>query len=93
VIDLNELRVFAYVAALESFSKAADALSIHKSSASRMVARLERELDCKLFIHPARKVRLTGEGHKLYEKCGDMLAQVSESVSGLRNVELRRPRN
>ena len=36
VVDLNGLRVFAYVAALESFSKAAEALSIHKSSASRM---------------------------------------------------------
>ncbi|CAN7352371.1 LysR family transcriptional regulator [Variovorax sp. LjRoot178] len=74
MVDLNELRVFAYVVALDSFSKAAEALSIHRSSASRMVARLERELDCQLFVHPARKVRLTDEGQRLYEKCAEMLA-------------------
>jgi len=44
VMDLNDLRVFEKVASLLSFSAAARALGLPKSSVSRSVARLETEL-------------------------------------------------
>ena len=60
MIDLNDLRVFAYVASFASFSLAADALKIHKSSVSRSIARLESMLETPLIQRTTRKVELTG---------------------------------
>jgi LysR family transcriptional regulator for bpeEF and oprC len=48
MMDLNDLRVFERVAALRSFSAAARALELPKSSVSRSVARLETELGTRL---------------------------------------------
>ncbi|MDM0014790.1 LysR family transcriptional regulator [Variovorax sp. J22P168] len=54
-IDLNDLRIFAYVGSLASFSLAADALQIHKSSVSRSISRLEALLGTPLLQRrPAR---------------------------------------
>jgi DNA-binding transcriptional LysR family regulator len=80
-IDLNDLRIFAYVASLASFSSAADALQMHKSSVSRSIARLELLLQTPLLQRTTRKVRLTPRGMVLQEGCLDMLSRVSKSVA------------
>jgi DNA-binding transcriptional LysR family regulator len=80
VIDLNDLRIFAYVASLASFSSAADALQIHKSSVSRSIARLETMLETPLLQRTTRKVRLTQRGVVLQEGCIDMLSRVNETM-------------
>jgi DNA-binding transcriptional LysR family regulator len=79
-IDLNDLRIFAYVASLTSFSSAADALRIHKSSVSRSVARLESMLETPLLQRTTRKVRLTPRGLALKNSCIDMLSHVNASM-------------
>jgi len=80
MIDLNDLRIFAYVASLGSFSLAADALQIHKSSVSRSIARLESMLDAPLLERTTRKVVLTERGMDLKEHCVEMLARVNETI-------------
>jgi DNA-binding transcriptional LysR family regulator len=80
VIDLNDLRVFAYVASLASFSSAAHALQMHKSSVSRSVARLELMLQTPLLQRTTRKVRLTQRGMVLQEGCMDMLWRVNKTM-------------
>lgn len=80
IIDLNDLRIFAYVSSLTSFTLAADALQIHKSSVSRSVARLEVMLETPLLERPTRKVLLTQRGAALKERCIEMLSCVNETI-------------
>ena len=80
MIDLNDLRIFAYVASFASFSLAADALQIHKSSVSRSIARLETILEAPLLERTTRKVRLTARGIALKERCVEMLSRINETI-------------
>jgi len=75
------------VAALKSFSAAARALELPKSSISRAVTRLEKELGARLFQRTTREVTLTDTGTALQERCIDILYRVGETldyVGGLR---------
>jgi DNA-binding transcriptional LysR family regulator len=80
LIDLNDLRVFAYVASLASFSLAAVALRMHKSSVSRSIARLETALDKSLIYRTTRTVRLTRHGMALKKPCDDVLTRINETI-------------
>jgi DNA-binding transcriptional LysR family regulator len=80
IIDLNDLRIFAYVASLTSFSLAADALQIHKSSVSRSIARLEAMLKTPLLQRTTRKVLLTQRGVDMRERCVDLLSHVDKTI-------------
>lgn len=79
-MDLNDLRVFERVAALRSFSAAARALELPKSSVSRSVARLEKELRTRLLQRTTREVVLTEAGALLRARCADILANISAAV-------------
>ena len=81
MLDLNDLRVFAYVASLKSFSLAADELEINKSSVSRSISRLERMLNAPLLQRTTRKVHLTHYGTALQQRCDEMLTRVGEPLS------------
>ena len=78
--DLNAHRVFERIAALGSFSAAAKALGLPKSSVSRTVTRLEKDLGLRLFHRSTRKVALTPAGRALHERCTDLLGQVTEAL-------------
>jgi DNA-binding transcriptional LysR family regulator len=86
-LDLNDLRVFAYVASLASFSLAANALKVHKSSVSRSIARLETSLESPLLQRTTRKVRLTQRGIALNARCIEILSRISETISYVGNIE------
>ena len=80
MLDLNDLRVFERVADLRSFSAAARALGLPKSTVSRSVARLEDALAARLLQRTTREVQLTAAGEVLREnarKCSDGLARLS----------------
>ena len=68
------------VAALRSFSAAARALELPKSSVSRSVARLETELGTRLLQRTTREVVLTEAGALLRARCADILASIGEAV-------------
>lgn len=76
-----DLRVFERVAALSSFSAAADALGMPKSSASRAVARLEEDLGIRLLQRTTREVALTAAGAALVERCGALLAGIDDAFT------------
>jgi LysR family transcriptional regulator for bpeEF and oprC len=80
MLDLNDLRIFEGVAALRSFSAAARALELPKSSVSRSVARLETELGTRLLQRTTREVVLTEAGKLLRARCVDILASIGEAV-------------
>jgi LysR family transcriptional regulator, regulator for bpeEF and oprC len=80
MLDLNDLRVFERVAALKSFSAAARALELPKSSISRAVTRLETELGARLLQRTTREVTLTDTGAALQQRCIDILCRVGETL-------------
>jgi LysR family transcriptional regulator for bpeEF and oprC len=80
MIDLNDLRVFERTASLSSFSAAARALGLPKSTVSRHIGRLETELGARLFHRTTRDVVLTEVGVLLRARCVDILASIGEAV-------------
>ena len=93
MIDLNDLRIFAYVASFASFSLAADALKIHKSSVSRSIARLESMLETPLIERTTRKVELTGRGIALRERCLEIVSHVNETIKYVATAKKDRSRD
>jgi LysR family transcriptional regulator, regulator for bpeEF and oprC len=81
MMDLNDLRVFVRVAALEGFSAAAKALGMPKSSASRAVARLEAELGIRLLQRTTRNISLTPAGEVLFERSRAAFAGLDDAVA------------
>ena len=84
MLDLNDLRAFEKVAAAKSFAAAARALGLPRSSVSRSVARLERELDARLFQRTTREVALTSAGEALLQRCSGLLGALEAAVEQVR---------
>ncbi len=78
--DLNHIAVFVRVVETGSFTQAASALGLPKSSVSRSVARLEGELGVRLLQRTTRSVHLTDAGHAYYD-------QVARALSGLEEAQ------
>lgn len=64
-IDPNDLLIFACVAELGSFSRAADKLGLPKSTVSRRLAALEQRLSERLLLRTTRRQVLTEFGEQL----------------------------
>lgn len=74
---LAHIVVFVQVAKAESFSLAAEALGMPKSSVSRSVAALERELGLRLIHRTTRALALTVEGRTYFEYCQKALEEIA----------------
>jgi DNA-binding transcriptional LysR family regulator len=68
--DLNDVVVFARVARERSFTKAARALGMPKSTVSERVARLEAKLGVRLLERTTRSLRLTASGTAYFGRTG-----------------------
>ena len=79
-MDLNLLRLFADVADAESFSAAARKRGAQRSSVSRGIGTLERQVGVQLFNRNTRHVSLTSAGTALYAKVGPQLAAISDAL-------------
>lgn len=78
-MDLNRIAVFARVVETGSFTAAAAALEIRKSSVSRAVAALEADLGIRLLHRTTRKLSLTDAGRSYYAHAHDALAALEEA--------------
>src|SRR4051812_30453253 len=75
-MDLNRIAVFVRVVETESFTAAASALGLPKSSVSRGVSKLEEELGVRLLQRTTRKLSLTDAGRSYFHG-------VREAMQGL----------
>ncbi|WP_375214212.1 LysR family transcriptional regulator [Aquabacterium sp.] len=82
-IDPNDLLIFAHVAELGSFSRAADKVGLPKSTVSRRLAALEQRLGERLLLRTTRRQTLTEFGALLLEHARQVVAEV-EAVAALR---------
>lgn len=66
-IEPNDLWLFAKIADIGSFSKAGEAVGLPKSTLSRRIGRLEKQLGERLFQRTTRQLNLTEFGSKLLQ--------------------------
>src|SRR4051794_34062958 len=78
-MDLNRVDAFVRVVEAGSFTGAAAALRLPKSSVSRAVSRLEEEIGVRLLQRTTRQLRLTEAGQLYFQR-------VQGAVAGLREA-------
>jgi DNA-binding transcriptional LysR family regulator len=85
--DLNHVAVFVRVVETGSFTAAALALGLPKSSVSRSVSRLELELGVRLLQRTTRSVHLTDAGHAYYDKVSRALSGLEEAQAAVSDMQ------
>ena len=79
-LPLADLEVFAGVAELRNFRKAAALRGVSASSLSEAVRRLEAKLDTRLLNRTTRSVTPTDAGQRLLERLAPMLADIAGAM-------------
>ena len=95
---IHAMQLFVRVAELESFTRAAETLTLPKGSVSRQIQALENRLGTQLLHRTTRRVSLTQDGMVYYERAKDLLANLDEldgmfqhdpsSISGRLRVDM-----
>lgn len=80
-IDPNDLLIFASVAELGSFSRAAERMGLPKSTVSRRLAALEQRLGERLLLRTTRRQSLTEFGLQLLEHARQVASEVEAVVA------------
>lgn len=78
---LQSMQVFAKLAELGSFTKVAEAMQAGRPHVTRTIQDLEASLGVRLFQRTTRKVKLTAEGERFYERIKEILAAIAETAS------------
>jgi DNA-binding transcriptional LysR family regulator len=83
-MDLNDLALFTRVVEHGSFTAAAKATGLPKSSVTRGIARLERELSVRLIQRTTRQRGVTDAGRELYERVRGAVGALEEATEAVR---------
>jgi DNA-binding transcriptional LysR family regulator len=75
---LLAIRVFGRLVETGGFGRAADALRMPKSSVTKLIQGLEKELGVRLLERTTRRVTVTVEGAAYYERTRQWLAELDE---------------
>jgi DNA-binding transcriptional LysR family regulator len=86
-VQLQDLRVFATVAAERSFSRAAQKLHRTQPAVSQAVRRLEDQLGDRLFDRSSRDGTLTEAGRLLQDYAGRLLAMAADAETAVRELQ------
>ena len=87
MLDLNDIVVFARVVEAGSFTAAARLLAMPKTTVSRRIAALEREVGVRLLQRTTRSLNMTDAGRLYYEQSSQALRTIEEA--NLRLAETR----
>ncbi|RWG81698.1 LysR family transcriptional regulator [Mesorhizobium sp.] len=79
MIDLNDIVVFARVVESGSFTAAARLLAMPKTTVSRRIAALEREVGVRLLQRTTRSLNMTDAGRLYYEQSSVALRTIEEA--------------
>lgn len=78
---LDSMKVFVQVVELRSFTKAADALQLHRPAVTRAIQQIEADLGVKLLHRTTRSLSLTAEGEVFYQRARLLLLEVSDLMA------------
>ena len=82
---IQAMSTFVAVVEAGSFVRAMSALGISKAAVSRHVAELEQHLETRLLQRTTRRLSLTTEGQRYFERCKEVLAAIHEAESEIRS--------
>lgn len=77
--DLNEMAIFVRVVEFGSFTGAAKALGLPKSTVSRKITQLEERLGVRLIQRTTRSLSLTDTGSAYHAHCARILSDIEEA--------------
>ncbi|GGY27732.1 LysR family transcriptional regulator [Paludibacterium paludis] len=81
---LKALMVFMTTAENGSFSDAARKLGVSPAAISQSIARLEQELEVRLFNRTTRQLTLTEDGRRFYAQCRGPVNNLDTAISQLK---------
>lgn len=87
MLDLNDIVVFARVVEAGSFTAATRLLGMPKTTVSRRIAALEREVGVRLIQRTTRSLNMTDAGRLYYEQSSQALRTIEDA--NLRLAEAR----
>src|SRR6202521_5662955 len=79
MLDLNDIVVFARVVEAGSFTAAARLLGMPKTTVSRRIAALEREVGVRLVQRTTRSLNMTDAGRLYYEQSSQALRTIGDA--------------
>lgn len=85
MFHLNDLQLVIRIADLQNISAASRELSITPAAASAALKRLEKKLNCQLFVRSTRKMQLTEEGQLFIESSREAIKILELASSTLNN--------
>ncbi len=85
--DLNDVLVFVHVVEAGSFTEAGKRLGIPRSSVSRRVSSLEKQLGVRLLQRTTRRLDLTELGSSYYERCARSLESIGEAEAQVKAAQ------
>lgn len=80
---LQAMHIFTHVVEANSFNKAAEKLSLSRSSVTTIVKNLEEFLGVRLLYRTTRRLNLTADGAAYYERCQRILADIEATEASL----------
>jgi DNA-binding transcriptional LysR family regulator len=83
--SIQMLRILCETIETKSFSEAAKRLKITQPTVSQQIARLEKELDGKIFERAGREIHITSLGEKIYQTAKDILLKTESFKEELHN--------
>jgi LysR family transcriptional regulator, regulator for bpeEF and oprC len=87
--QLLGMRVFARVAEMGSFARAADSLDLSRAMVSSHVAQLEKHLGTRLLHRTTRRVSVSPEGAAYLERCKRILLEIQAADDELKHARAR----
>ncbi len=78
---LELMSIFVQVVELGSFTKAADALQLHRPAVSKSIQHLEDDLGIKLLHRTTRSLSMTAEGEEIYQRAKGLLSDVNDMMA------------
>lgn len=78
---LELMSIFVQVVELGSFTKAADALQLHRPAVSKSIQHLEDDLGVKLLHRTTRRLSMTAEGEEIYQRAKGLLTDVNDMMA------------
>ncbi|KRA00954.1 LysR family transcriptional regulator [Achromobacter sp. Root565] len=92
-LSLRHMKAFTALAALRSFTRAAEHCCLTQSAFSALISNLESDLGVKLFSRSTRNVELTAEGEAFQNIVAHLLPETERALAEMRDhVERRKGR-
>lgn len=92
-LSLRHMKAFTALAALRSFTRAAEHCCLTQSAFSALISNLESDLGVKLFSRSTRNVELTAEGEAFQTIVAHLLPETERALAEMRDhVERRKGR-